>query len=116
MAEPAQLNVHVSEKENVKDLSIRPTQDLHTKATGSEHGSHGSRGSISDSGPEKAPQPDGPPPAIDPNAEPEFPSMRKVLVIMAALYMSFFLVALVHPPPSPLTFARPILTMHALPG
>lgn len=32
---------------------------------------------------------------IDSNAEPEYPPMGKVVVIMAALYMSVFLVALV---------------------
>ena len=32
---------------------------------------------------------------LDSNVEPEFPPLRKVVVIMLALYLSFFLVALV---------------------
>ena len=45
---------------------------------------------------EKAPK-DEP---FDPDAEPEYPSTRRVIPIVAALYMSFFLVALVSCSPS----------------
>ena len=44
---------------------------------------------------EKPPQDGAALRAVDSNAEIKYPPMRKVVVIMLALYMSFFLVALV---------------------
>ena len=52
---------------------------------------------------ERLPKPDGAPITPQKSIEQEYPPMRKVLVIMFALYLSFFLVALVRTAPFLLT-------------
>ena len=88
MAEPAQHTA--SEQKHGEDLQpTPPSQDQDTKpAAPSENGSASDQK-------EKEPQEGEALRAVDSNAEPEYPPMRKVVVIMTALYMSFFLVALV---------------------
>ena len=73
-------------------LSSSPSEELKKGShTPSEHGSN------NDNAAETPPTEAGAPlRKLDSNAEPEFPPMRKVVVIMTALYLSFFLVALVY--------------------
>lgn len=80
----------VSEHKNEQStLSSPPVAHLDDKMS-----SHSDHDSMSDNE-AKAPKDGAALRAVDSNAEPDYPPMRKVAVIMAALYMSFFLVALV---------------------
>ena len=90
--QPAQLNA--SEKEDAKPpRTDSPAADpKFTSPPLSEHDS------ASDHAEKEVPQDGGALRAVDSNAEPNFPSFRKTLVIMIAIYLSFFLVALVFAP------------------
>lgn len=83
---PNQEATHKAQPNSLHDIDTKPT-------TLSDHGS------TSDIE-EKPPQDGADLRAVDSNAAIKYPPMRKVAVIMAALYMSFFLVALVNIPPS----------------
>ena len=82
---------HASEKERGASppLSSSPTEDLRKSSPSpSEH-------DYIDAEKTSPPENGAALRKLDSNAEPDFPPFRKVLVIMIALYLSFFLVALV---------------------
>lgn len=92
MVESVQHPDKASEKEHGEPLSLSnsPSEELEKRSPSPCH--HDS----SPNNVEKAPPPESGAALrkLDSNAEPEFPPLRKVVVIMTALYLSFFLVAL----------------------
>ena len=91
MTEPAVPQQDASKRED--GLSTLADSLTHTQKSPSPPLSD--QDDASDQAEKTAPQDGGTLRAVDSNAEPDFPPFRKVIVIMAALYMSFFLVALV---------------------
>ena len=93
MLDSEQPHHNALEKEHSEapPLSHSPSKDLRIRSP-----SPSSHDSASEHEETKPPLEDGAAlRKLDSNAEPEFPPMRKVVVIMIALYLSFFLVALV---------------------